>query len=108
MPALDEADLCLPLDVTLLVGVAGMQTQTDGLVTGDRDPTADGMGGLALVVGEIDAQLLGEQVTRKNRVGTAVDQPASDQVRCSPYTRDTGTNGLKTGSPSRVDCASSR
>lgn len=53
MPALDEADLSLPLDVPLHIGVAGVQAQTNGLVAGDGNPAADGMRCLAVVVLEI-------------------------------------------------------
>jgi len=43
MPALDEADLRLPLDIALLVRVSWMRAQTDGLVAGDDNPAADGV-----------------------------------------------------------------
>jgi hypothetical protein len=74
VPVLDEADLSLPLAVGALLGVAGMEAQRDRLVAGREGATADGVRGFALVIGEVDAKLVGEKIASEDGVGASVDE----------------------------------
>jgi len=51
-----------------------VEAQGDGLVTGDDGAPADGVQFLALVVGQVKAKLVRQQVAREDRVGSGVDQ----------------------------------
>jgi hypothetical protein len=54
--------------------VVVVQAQGDGLVAGDDGAPADGVQFLALVVGQVKAKLVRQQVAREDRIGSGVDQ----------------------------------
>jgi hypothetical protein len=73
-PVFEEADLGLPLQIHVLRTVARVQAQSDCLIAGHQGTPTDRVLVLALVVGEVDAQLDGEQVAREDRIGAGIDE----------------------------------
>lgn len=73
VPAIDESHRGFPL-VSSAGIIVVVQAQGDGLVASDDRASADGMQFLALVVGQIEAKLIRQQVACEDRVGSGVDQ----------------------------------
>ena len=85
-----------------------VQAQGDGLVTGDDGASADGVQFLALVVGQVEAKLVRQQVAREDRVGSGVDQSLKLWRRCALNGKRDRYEGPNTGCPKRVCWGSSR
>lgn len=73
VPAINESHRGFPL-VSSAGIVVVVQTQRDGLVAGDDGAPSDGVQFLAIVVGQVKAKLVRQQVAREDRIGSGVDQ----------------------------------
>ena len=91
-PVLHEADPgppLPPLAILVLLGVGGVQTgigsvqtQVDRLVPGPHLTDPEPMGAFALIVLEIDPELLGEQATHESQISaTSLDSSSSCRWR---------------------------
>ena len=107
MPAIYESHWGFPLVLSAGIIVV-VQTQGDGLVARDDGAPADGVQFLALIVVQVKAKLVRQQVAREDRVGPGVDEPSNSGVNASLAASETGTKGRNTGCPKRVCWGSSR
>lgn len=82
VPAVYESHRGFPLAASAGIVVV-VQAQGDGLVAGDDSAPADGVQFLALVVGQVKAKLVCEQVAREDRVCSGVDQSLELWRRCA-------------------------
>lgn len=73
VPALDEADERLPLAELVRASIVVVEPQVDGLVAGRYGSATYRVSLFALVVSEVEAEFVSEQVARENAVGAGVD-----------------------------------
>jgi hypothetical protein len=75
----NEADLGAPLHELALLRVGRVQPQADFFAARDSHSAADRVARFAVVVVEVDTELVGQQVRGENRVGAGVDKAGEPQ-----------------------------
>lgn len=97
LPSADEADRSLPFLECVGVTVRSMEAKDDRLVAGGHDGASDGVGRLAVVVLEVESNVVSDEVAGEDGVRTGIDESVVDDRGPNRPNNADRDNGSKDG-----------